>query len=105
MDTFLSFYSSSKGILHKLKVDKPVAATDDIFIKSYFAKVIKTPELQHEVKKLLKGGTESYADILELIHADYRAQDTGERLRDPVTTSPVTARRGENSDDSVKSLR
>ena len=56
MDSFISFYSSSKGILHKLKEELSIAATDDVFLKSYFEKMIKTPELQFEVKKLLKGG-------------------------------------------------
>ena len=55
MDACLAFYSSSKILLHKLKKNTPIAVTDDIFLKSYFSKVLETPELQHEANKLLKG--------------------------------------------------
>merc|ERR1740124_1525560 len=100
MDSFLFFYSSSKGIIHKLKVNKSVAVTDNCF-KSYFAKVIETPELQFEVKKLLKGGPESYTDILDLIRSDFYAQDTGEKIRDSVTTL-TTSRRVKIGNDEKK---
>ena len=73
MDSFLSFYSSSKDIIHKLKVNKLVAVTDDIFLKSYFAKVIDTYEFQSEVKKFLKGGPKLYTDMMDIIHSDFRA--------------------------------
>ena len=82
MDSFLSFYSSSKKILHKLKKSKSIAVTDNVFLKSYFAKVIQTPELQHEVKNLLKGDKASYGAILEMIASDYNAQSTNESMRD-----------------------
>ena len=49
-DSFLHFYSRSKSILHKLKKNKSIAVTDDIFLRAYFAKVIEAPELQTEVK-------------------------------------------------------
>ena len=48
-------------------------------------KVIEGPELQQEVKKFLKGGSNTYDEILEFIHSDYRAQETGEALRDNIT--------------------
>ena len=94
MDYFLSFYSSSKGIIHKLRIKKLVTVTDNIFLKLYFAKVIETPELQFEVKKLLKGGPASYTDIMELIHSEFRAQDTGEKTRKSVTTLSTATQRG-----------
>ena len=65
MDTFLAFYSSSKRILYKLKKSKSIAASDDVFLKSYFAKHIEVPELQHEVKELLKGSPDSYLSIID----------------------------------------
>ena len=66
--------------------------TDDTFLKSFFAKIIETPELQHEAKKLLKDGGESCIEILDLIHSDFRAQDTGERMRDSVTLGSTSRR-------------
>ena len=51
MDSFLPFYNSVKKLLHQLKEHKSIAVTDDVFLKSLFAKVIQTPELQHEAKK------------------------------------------------------
>jgi len=92
----------SKRILHKLKEKNSIAATDDNFIKSYFAKVIEIPELQYEVKKLLRGGSESGQGILDLIHADYRAQDTGERIRGQVSTTTTIVRRSKVGGDSGK---
>ena len=56
IDSFLASYSSLKRIFHKLKEYKSIAVLDDVFLKSYFVKVIQTPELQREVKKLLNGG-------------------------------------------------
>ena len=81
MDSFLLFYSSSNKILHKLKKSKTITVTYDVFLKSYFAKVVQTLELQYEVKKLLKGGQESYGAILEMIAADFNAQSTNEVMR------------------------
>ena len=71
-------------------------------LKSFFAKVIETPELQHEAKKLLKGGGETCTEILDLIHSDYRVQDIGERMQDSVTTC-YTSRRSKTSDEHEKS--
>ena len=34
IDSFLSFYSKMKGLIHKLKTNKSVAITDDIFLKA-----------------------------------------------------------------------
>ena len=82
-----------------MKTNKSVAVTDDTFLKAYFAKVIKAPGLQQEVKKFLKGGTDSYETILELIHSDYRAQETGEAMRDSVKNTYLSAlRRGKTTD-------
>ena len=84
-DSFLSFYSTTKGLIHKLKTNKSITVTDETFLKSYFAKVTKAPALQQEVKTFIKGGSNMYDEILEFIHLDYRAQEMGEVLRDNVT--------------------
>lgn len=101
MDAFLLFYYSLNRILHKLKNEKSVTVTDDVFVNSYCVKATETPELQHEVKYLLKRGAQPYAEILELIHVDYRSQDTGERIRDSVTASSTIARGGKAGGDLV----
>ena len=100
-DQFLSFYSKTKGLIHKLKTNNSIAVTDDTFLKAYFAKVIDAPELQQEVKKFSKGGTQTYDAILELIHSDYRAQETGEALRDTNPSVPSALRRGKYEDKIV----
>jgi len=79
---FLSFYSKRKSALHKLKKSKSIAVSDYVFLKEFFAKVISVDELQNNSKKLLKGGTEMCAEVLESIHSGYRAFETGELMRD-----------------------
>jgi len=62
--------------------------------------VIEVPELQQEVKKFIKGGTNTpYEEILEFIRADYRAQETSEGMRDSVKPSaiPSALRRGKST--------
>ena len=100
MDSFLSFYSSSKKILHKLKNTNSIAVADNVFLKSDFTKVIQTTELQHEVKKLLKGGKESYRAILEMIVVDYNAQSTNELMRDGATKPTSILRRVDKTSTS-----
>ena len=92
-DNFLQFYSKSKSVVYKLKRDNSVAVTDDIFLRAYFSKVIEAPELQTEVRKLIKDKAGSYESILEDIHKDYRAQETGDALRNDTPSSIVTSRR------------
>ena len=95
-DDFLSFYSKAKGVLHKLKKHDSVAVTDDIFLKAYFSMTIEAPELQTEVKRFLKDTDSLYSEILEIIHADYRAQTTGKDIIGAsgvnTTTSPLSRR-------------
>jgi anthranilate/para-aminobenzoate synthase component I len=95
-DDFLTFYSKSKGIIHKLKKGNSVAVHDEVFLKAYFSMAIDAPELQSEVKKFLKDTSVSYSETLENIHADYRAQTTTEnmRLKTSATSSSSTLRRG-----------
>jgi len=69
-DSFLSFYSKSKSTLHKLKKSKSIAITDAVFLKAFFAKVISVDKIQGKSKKILKGGTETCAEILESIHSN-----------------------------------
>ena len=52
---FLSFYSKTKGLIHKLNTNKSISVIDFTFLKDYFEKLIAAPELQQEVKKFLKG--------------------------------------------------
>ena len=102
-DSFLEFYSQAKSIIFKLKRDKSVAIGDDIFLRAYFAKVIEAPELQTEVKKLISDKNGTYESILELIHKDYRAQETGDALRDVNPSSQTTAVRRARPEPPVPS--
>ena len=88
-DDFLTFYSKSKGIIHRLKKSNSIAVTDEVFLKAYFSMAIDAPELQSEVKTFLKEPTSSYGAILESIHSDYRAQTTGEEMRSKTSSSSV----------------
>jgi hypothetical protein len=88
-DDFLTFYSKSKGIIHRLKKTNYIAVTDEIFLKAYFSMAIEAPELQPEVKKFLKDPASSYGATLESIHSDYRAQTTGEEMRLKAGSSSV----------------
>ena len=45
-DSFLNFYSKTKGILHKLTKGNSIATKDDIFLKAYFSMAIEAKELQ-----------------------------------------------------------
>ena len=76
-DYFLSFYSKTKGILHKLTKGNSIAAKDDVFLKAYFSMVIKATELQMEVNGFLRDTNAAYSETPELIHADFRVQTTG----------------------------
>ena len=58
-----------------------MAVTDDVFFKAYFTKVIGAPKLQTEVWGFLKDTSKTYIEVLEDIHADLRAQATGEDIR------------------------
>ena len=62
--SFLVFHSQSKKLLFKLEKEKSIAITDNIFLRTYFEKVIEVPVLLTEVKKLLKGEHTSYNSIL-----------------------------------------
>ena len=93
-DNFLLFYSRAKSLIFKLKRDKSVAVTDDTFLRAYFTKVIEVPELQTEVKKLVNDRTGTYDTVLDLILKDYRAQETGDALRDVPLKPSAVMRRG-----------
>jgi len=90
-ESFLSFYSKTKGILHKLTKGNLIATKDDIFLKAYFSMAIEAKELQTEVKGFLRDTSATYSETLELIHADFRVQTTGEHLHDTTTQSGSTA--------------
>ena len=92
-DSFLPFYSMAKKLLHKLSVGKSIAVTDDVFLKAFMAKVIEAPELQSEAKKFLMEGSGTCNEILENIYKDFRAQETGEQMRDGNTAPEARLRR------------
>jgi len=89
-NSFLSSYSKSKSTLHKIKKSKYIDVTDDVFLKVFFTKVISVDKLQDDSKKILNGGNETCSEILESIHSNYRAIETGELMRgtnDPSSNS------------------
>ena len=90
-DSFLSFYSKTKGILHKLTKGNSITAKGDVFLKAYFSMAISAKELRTEVKGFLQDTNATHSETLELIHADFRVQTTGDNLRDTTTRSGVTA--------------
>ena len=101
-DDFLPFYSKVTKVIDKLKEAKSVAVKDDVFLRAFLARAISCDELQTEAKKFLQDGKGSYDDILEEVLGDYRAQETGEEIRDePVATSK--SRRAEARPASAKS--
>ena len=79
---FLAFYSSATQIIHKLQAVSSIAIGDDTFLRSFFAKAIDAEELKDEAKLFLKDMTKDPIAILQLVHSDFRAQDTRDQLRD-----------------------
>jgi len=71
-DLFLSFYSKTKEIIHKLTKGNSIAAKDSVFLKAYLLMAIEAKELQTEVKGFLRDTSATYLETLELIHADFR---------------------------------
>jgi len=90
-DSFLSFYSKTKGILHKLDKDNSIAAKDNIFLKACLSIAFEATELQMEVKGFLCDTNITYSEILELIHAYFKIQKTSKHLRDTTMRSGSTA--------------
>ena len=90
-DDFLAFYSKAKCVLHKLKKHDSVAVTDGVFLKAYFAMTIEAPKLQAEVRGFLKDTDSTYSEILEIIHADYRAQTMTKDVRGASGANTTTA--------------
>ena len=50
-DSFLFFYSNTKGILHKITKGNSIPDKDDVFLKAYFSMAIEAKELQMEVRR------------------------------------------------------
>jgi len=84
-DSFSSFYSKTKGIMHKLHKGNLIATKDNVFLKAYFSMAIEATEHQTVVKGFLRNTKATYSETLELIHADFRAQTTGQHLCDTTT--------------------
>jgi len=51
---FLSVYSKTKGILHKITKGNSISAKDNVFLKAYLSIAIEAVELQTEVKGFLR---------------------------------------------------
>ena len=101
-DSFLSFYSKTKGILNKPNKGNSIAAKDAIFIHAYFSMDIEVTELQTEVKVFLCDTNVTYSETLELIHADFRVQKTGEHPHEMTKCSESTdIMRRDKTDDDV----
>jgi len=100
-DFFLSFYLKTKCIFHKLTKVNSITVKDNVFLKACFLMAIESTELQTEVKGFLRDTNVMYSDTLELIHAEFRVQTTGEHLRGITTHLGSTAivRRGKTDDD------
>ena len=65
--------------------------TDNVFLKAHFAMIIEAPELQAEVRGFLKDTDSTYSEVLEIIHADYRAQNTAKDVRGASGANTTTA--------------
>ena len=63
-DLFLSFYSKTKGIFHKLTKGSSITTKDDILLKAYFSMAIEVKELQTEVKDFLCDTSATYSETL-----------------------------------------
>jgi len=100
-DSFLSVYSNTKGILHKLTKGNLIPAKDNVFLKSYFLMVIEATELRTEVRVFLRDINVTYSETLELIHTDFRVLATGGYLNYTTTRSGSMSivRRGKIDDD------
>ena len=72
-------------------------------MRAYLAKAIDASELQHEVKKLILDSKGTYESILELIYADYCAQETGDTLRNTPSISNITSHRATSDSDKEPS--
>ena len=55
--------------------------TGNVFLKTYFSKVIISPELQTKVRGFLNDTSKSYIEVLEDIHTNYYAYARGENIR------------------------
>jgi len=77
-DSFLSFYSDTKHLLHKLREEKSIALQDDTFLCAFFASIINVPELTEVTKKFLTIHSKKTELILDLVHTNFRAMHTKE---------------------------
>lgn len=81
----LIFYSKTKGILHKITRGNSITIKGDVFLKAYFLMAIEAKDLQTEVNSFLRDTSATCLVTLELIHAGFRVQTMGEKLRDTTT--------------------
>ena len=101
-DAFLLFYSDAKHIIHKLRAEKSVALQDDTFLRAFFAGIINVPELKEVTKKFLTVHSKKTEDILDLVHADFRAMNAKEHMVDGVSAKGSTKiRRVQKTDDKA----
>ena len=76
---------------------KSIAVTDDTFLKTFLSGSISCEELKTEAKGFLIEDSATYAEILDKIHVDYRAQTSGEQMRVGNSSSTTQLRRGETA--------
>jgi len=67
-------------------------------------KAIFIDKLQGKTNKILKWGRDTCAEIIESIHSDYRALETGESMRDTINPNEIylSTRRTTKDDASGK---
>ena len=81
MDDFSLLNSGVKKVTYKLRENKSIAVTDNTFLKAFLSGSISCEDLKTEAKGFLMEGTETYDKIMDKIHVDYRAQMSGEQMR------------------------
>jgi len=103
LNSFLSFYSKKKDIMHKVNKGNLIAAKDNAFLEAYFSIAVEATEPHTGVKGFLRDTNTTYSETLELIHASFRVQTAGEHLCDTTTHSESTAivRMGKTDDDVI----
>ena len=84
-----------------MKKCKSIAVSDNVFLNSYFTKVIGILELQHEVEKLRKIGRELHGQILEMTYSEFNAQNKNDTMMDESKPSRILRRAGKTARNTI----